>query len=248
MINVHGLGSTEGVSGTRDWTSLSYEFTTGGSQHEILVHCHVGGYGGGTGTAWFDDLFLFEITAGDAGGTVAAVIQHFVTSGPAAAKAVLATALTSRTDGNSKKLLASLQAGPVVAEKIVRKHAPDPATHTRGLEVYNRTCIACHGPDGKGVPGAFPPLDGTDWVTGDPSVPARIILGGLQGPIEVSGQKYENVMPPHTDLKDAEIANVITYIRQSWSNDASGVNADSIKQTRAKHAGRTQPWTAAELK
>lgn len=248
MINVHGLGSTEGVSGTRDWTSLTYEFTTGGSQNEILVHCLVGGYGGGTGTAWFDDLFLFEISAGDVGGTVATVVQHFVTSGPAAAKAALATTLGSRTDENSKKLLASLQVGPVVAEKIVRKHAPDSATHTRGLAVYTRTCIACHGPDGKGVPGAFPPLDGTSWVTGDPSVSARIILGGLQGPIEVLGQKYNNIMPPHTDLNDQEIADVITYVRQSWSNDATPVSAESIKQIRAKYATRTTPWTAAELK
>lgn len=247
MINVHGLGSTEGVSGTRDWTSLSYEFTTGGDQNEILVHCLVGGYGGGTGTALFDDLFLHEISAGDAGGTVAAVVQHFISSGPAAAKAALATALAGRTDETSKNLLASLRSGPVVTAEVVRKHAPDPAVHARGLAVYTRTCIACHGPDGKGVPGAFPPLDGVSWVTGDPSVPARIILGGLQGPIEVLGQKYENVMPPHTDLNDAEIADVITYVRQSWSNDASPVSADSVKQTRAKYATRTTPWTASEL-
>ena len=53
---------------------------------------------------------------------------------------------------------------------------------------------------------------------------------------------------PLTDLKDAEIADVITYVRQSWTNDASSVSADLIKQTRAKFANRGKPWTAAELK
>jgi mono/diheme cytochrome c family protein len=82
----------------------------------------------------------------------------------------------------------------------------------RGMAVYGRTCIACHGPEGKGVPGAFPPLDGSPWATGDPTVPARILLLGLQGPIEVAGQKFENIMPPLTDLKDAEIADVLTPV------------------------------------
>ncbi|MEX1048849.1 MAG: cytochrome c, partial [Akkermansiaceae bacterium] len=250
MLNVHGLATTNGIHGTRDWAAVSCEFNSE-NQSEILVHCLIGGFGGGTGTAWFDELFLHETArSGDTGANIAAVVQHFITSGPADARAALASALASRTDENSRALLASLRTGPVVTAEIVRvrKYPPDPATRARGLAVYNRTCIACHGPDGKGVPGAFPPLDGTDWVTGDPSVPARIILGGLQGPIEVSGQKYENVMPPHTDLNDTETADVITYIRQSWSNDASGVSADSIKQIRAKHANRNQPWTAAELK
>jgi uncharacterized protein len=193
-------------------------------------------------------LFLHEVADGDAGGAVANVVQHFVTSGSAAAKSALATALAARSDEGSKALLANLQTGPAVVEEIVRQHTPDPAVHARGLEVYTRTCIACHGPDGKGVPGAFPPLDGASWVTGDPSVSARIILGGLQGPIEVLGQKYENIMPPHTDLNDQEIADVITYVRQSWSNDATPVSAESVKQIRAKYGTRTTPWTAEELK
>lgn len=137
-------------------------------------------------------------------------------------------------------------AAPV--QEIVRKNAPEPAVHKRGLAVYNRTCVACHGADGKGVPGAFPSLDGADWATGDPSVPVRIILAGLQGPIEVSGQKYNNIMPPHTDLKDAEIADVLTYVRQTWSNDATPVAEDFVKQNRKKYANRKTPWTAGELR
>ena len=98
---------------------------------------------------------------------------------------------------------------------MVRANKPDPAMHERGAAIYARTSIACHGPDGKGVPGAFPPLDGSTWATGDPTIPARIVLLGLQDPIEVNGLKFENIKPPHTDLKDPEIADVITYVRQS---------------------------------
>jgi mono/diheme cytochrome c family protein len=134
------------------------------------------------------------------------------------------------------------------AREIVRNNPPVAAVHERGLVVYTRTCIACHGPEGKGFPGAFPPLDGSSWATGDASIPACIILLGRQDPIEVSGQKFENVMPPQTDLEDAEIADVLNHVRQSWSNDATPVGEEFIKQTRAGVASRGKPWTAAELK
>lgn len=156
--------------------------------------------------------------------------------------------LASRTDAFSKNLVTALGATPAEPKAIVRKNIPVPAVHERGAAVYKRTCIACHGPEGKGVAGAFPPLDGSSWAVGDPSVPIRIVIGGLQGPIEVSGQKYANAMPPHLDLKDAEIADVLTYVRQSWSNDATSVSEELVRQTRAKFAGRSVPWTADELK
>ena len=246
-FNIHGGASSEAISGTHDWQELSLEFNSG-NQSEVLVHCLFGGHGGGTGTAWYDDLYFNEIGSGDAGGAIDAVAKHFSNSGDPAARQALATALASRTDSFSKKLVAVLGAAPVVAKAPVRKNVPDPAVHQRGLAVFSRTCIACHGPEGKGVPGAFPPLDGSSWATGDPSIPARILLHGLMGPIEVSGQKFENIMPPLTDLRDAEIADVLTYVRQSWGNDAAPVTEDTVKQTRAKFAGRVTFWTAAELK
>jgi mono/diheme cytochrome c family protein len=54
-------------------------------------------------------------------------------------------------------------------------------------------------------------------------------------------------MPPHVDLDDAKISDVLTYVRQSWSNDAAPVTPDQVKEVRAKHKDRTAPWTAAEL-
>ncbi|MES2922808.1 MAG: PVC-type heme-binding CxxCH protein [Verrucomicrobiota bacterium] len=219
MFNIHNGLATAGVSGTQDWKEFSIEFDSG-TQREVLLHCLFGGYGGGIGTAWYDDLYLNELNSGDISGSIEAVAAFHAASGKPA----------------------------VAVKEMVRKNKPDTAIHERGAIVYTHTCIACHGPDGKGVPGAFPPLDGSSWVTGDPTIPARILLLGLQGPIEVSGVKYENVMPPHTDLSDGDISDVLTYVRQSWTNDAAPVTADTIKQTRAKHAARGKPWTAAELK
>ncbi len=248
MLNVHGLNAaTEEINGTRDWTSVSTEFRTE-NQDKILVHCLVGGFGGAVGTAWFDDLYLHEISSSDTSLAVATVIKHFSEKGDAVARKALADSIASRTDDFSKKLIASLESGPAAEVALVRKNKPDAATHASGLAVYSRTCIACHGPDGNGVPGAFPPLDGVDWVTGDPTIPIRIVLGGLQGPIEVKGQKFQNIMPPHTDLKDGEIADVLTYVRQTWSNDSTPVAEALVKEIRSKFSSRTQPWTAGELK
>ena len=219
MFNQHGGPASEALAGTSDWKEFSIEFDSG-NDSQVLLHCLFGGYGGGIGTAFFDDLYLQALGTRSLDSAIEAVTKY-------------------RSESRNP-------AAPV--KELVRNHKPDSAVHGRGLTVYSRTCIACHGPEGKGVPGAFPPLDGSSWAVGDPSIPARIVLAGLQGPIEVSGQKFANVMPPHTDLKDAEIADVLTFVRQSWSNDATPVSEDFIKQTRAKYASRSAPWTAAELK
>ena len=248
MFNTHGGPASKGLSGTSDWKELNVEFNSGNAS-EALVHCLFGGYGGATGTAYFDDVYLNEIGGG--GGirsSIDAVVKNFASSGEPAAKQALATALAARTDAFSKSTIAALGAAPVEVKVVEKKNKVDGMVHERGHEVYARTCIACHGPEGKGVPGAFPPLDGATWPVGDPTVPIKILLLGLQGPIEVAGQKFENIMPPHTDLKDQEIADVLTYVRQSWSNDATPVSAALIKETRAKVMSRGKPWTAAELK
>ncbi len=247
LLNIHGGAVTEDISGTSDWKQVMVEFDSG-NQTEVLVHCLFGGYGGATGSAWFDDVYLHELPGGGIRPLIDAVTARFAASAPPAERQSLTELLASRTDSFSKNLVTALGATPAEPKAIVRRNIPVPAVHERGAAVYKRTCIACHGPEGKGVAGAFPPLDGSDWAVGDPSVPIRIVIGGLQGPIEVAGQKYANVMPPHLDLKDAEIADVLTYVRQSWSNDAEPVSEELVRQTRAKFAGRSVPWTADELK
>jgi uncharacterized protein len=152
----------------------------------------------------------------------------------------------SGANGLLAELAATAETG-VATVSAEKKFKPNAEVHQRGAEIYNLTCVACHQPTGAGLEGAFPPLDGSDWVTGDPTLPIRIVIGGLQGPVKVSGQDYNSVMPPHVDLDDQKISDVITYVRQSWSNDAAPVSAAQVKEIREKDKDRTAPWTAAEL-
>jgi len=117
-----------------------------------------------------------------------------------------------------------------------------------GAQIYSSRCANCHQSNGQGVSGAFPPLDGTDWVTGDKGRIVRILLHGMQGAVEVQGVTYNGVMPAWgSQLSDEEIAAVITHVRQSWSNDASEVVADEVRRVREATEGRVEPWTAEEL-
>jgi uncharacterized protein len=142
---------------------------------------------------------------------------------------------------------AAKAAGPPAAP-VVRKFKPDPAIHARGKEVYALTCIACHGIDAKGVPQAFPPLDGTPLVIGKPESLIKIVLHGITGPLAVNGAKFDNVMPPlGPALDDRQIADVLTYVRQNWGNDAAPVAPAEVARIRAAHRARTGMWTAREL-
>ena len=150
----------------------------------------------------------------------------------------------------AKGLLAELAAkagNPFPSAAPQKKFAPDPEVHKRGAEIYGLTCVACHQPTGAGLEAGVPPLDGSDWLTGEPSVPIRIVIGGLQGPVKVSGHDFNAVMPPHVDLDDQKISDVLTYVRQSWSNDAAPISPAQVKEARGKYKDRTVPWTAAEL-
>jgi mono/diheme cytochrome c family protein len=88
-----------------------------------------------------------------------------------------------------------------------------------GKRIYDEFCVTCHLPSGKGIPGTYPPLAGSDWLTTKPTESLHAIKFGLQGPIEVNGEKYNNVMTP-LGLSDQEIADVYNYIRNSWGNSS----------------------------
>ena len=103
-----------------------------------------------------------------------------------------------------------------------------------GEKVFSLYCAACHQKDGKGASGRFPPLAGTDWVTGDKERLINIILNGMQGNIVVNGETYINPMPQHGFLSDQEVANVLTYIRQNFGNNATEVTTEEVSRIRAK--------------
>lgn len=105
-----------------------------------------------------------------------------------------------------------------------------------GAQLYNLYCASCHLRDGKGDGGRFPPLAGTEWVTGDKKRLIDVVLNGLDGPITVNDQPFNGVMPPHGFLSDEEMSSVLTYIRKSFGNNASSIQADEIN--RVRNAGR----------
>jgi putative membrane-bound dehydrogenase-like protein len=126
-----------------------------------------------------------------------------------------------------------------------------PATPYPGLAVYEMACLPCHQPGGRGLPGVYPPLVGSEWVQGDPTRLARIVLHGLTGPIRVAGQEFGGAnavpMPSMTGLTDGQIADVLSYVRETFGERASAVSAEAVARVRAATLDRTTPWTAEEL-
>jgi mono/diheme cytochrome c family protein len=138
------------------------------------------------------------------------------------------------------------QAGAAVVTR------PEISLFDRGAKVYRSQCAQCHQAEGNGVPGVFPPLAGSDWVTGHPQVISRILISGLNGPIVVKGNTYNGNMPAFGPsglaLSDKDIAGVITYVRQEWGNSAPDVTEEMIADYGDLYASRTTPWQAADLK
>lgn len=115
-----------------------------------------------------------------------------------------------------------------------------------GQRVYNSYCATCHGANGQGVQGAFPPLRGTEWVVGDEGRLIRLVLHGVGGEMEVLGETYNNVMTAHGFLSDQQIAAVLTHVRQNWGNDAETVRPAQVQRVR-QASTQQGSWQASEL-
>ncbi len=121
-----------------------------------------------------------------------------------------------------------------------------------GRQKYLATCAGCHGTNGRGLDRFGPPMAGSEWVLGDEKRLSLIILHGLEGPIVVQGKKYGApeilpVMPAHSVMDDADIAAILTYIRNEWGNVAKPVTPSTVGSTRHTSQGRVMPWTVTDL-
>jgi mono/diheme cytochrome c family protein len=128
--------------------------------------------------------------------------------------------------------------------------ALSPFLHAQdGGQLYTLYCSACHGADGSGATGgAFPPLAGSPWLAGDPDRAIKIVLHGLEGPVQVLGKTYNLEMPPQgATLPDDQIAAILTFVRSSWGNQARPVAAEEVTKIRTATADRDAHWTAEEL-
>lgn len=114
----------------------------------------------------------------------------------------------------------------------IEKDRIEPKDMAVGQKIYNQYCMACHQSNGLGASGRFPPLAGTDWVTGDTERLTHIILNGMEGSINVNGEIYDGVMPQHAFLNDDQIADVLTYIRTHFGNEAGSVTAKQVENYR----------------
>jgi len=105
-----------------------------------------------------------------------------------------------------------------------------------GKILYFQFCLACHMENGEGVPSLYPPLVQTDYVLGDKSRLIKTVILGMDGPIEVKGEKYNNIMAKLDYLRDEQIADVLTYIRSNFGNSAGAITPNDVKMVRSARA------------
>jgi glucose/arabinose dehydrogenase/mono/diheme cytochrome c family protein len=173
-------------------------------------------------------------------------------------------AVVSAAAGRENALLAAIADGALdpqrnetqllVTELVALTRSPeadrpmpdDGSALARGRRLY-ASCVGCHQADGQGMPPVYPPLKGSPAVLGDPAMLARILLHGLEGPLESDGCVYRGVMPAAPFRDDAEFAAVMTYIRQAWGNGGNAVGPELVARERAATRGRTAPWRAEDV-
>lgn len=148
--------------------------------------------------------------------------------------------------------LASLTFGGSAAQRdfVTKTGGAVPPTEHPGKTIYDTHCLNCHQADGKGLPGIYPPLAGSEWVSGEKEALVKILLHGLTGPITVKGETYGAKTPipmPPSGLDDRQIAAVLTYLRSGFGNRADAVTDKEVRTLRERHKDRTTFWTVQEL-
>jgi len=118
-------------------------------------------------------------------------------------------------------------------KKTVAASAGLAKSMTAGKAIYMQSCVACHQPDGGGVQDLNPPLIKTSYVLGSPQRLINVLLKGLSQK-QIDGESYSNAMPPYNYLSDKQIADVLTFVRNSFGNKATAISPEQVKAARAK--------------
>ena len=143
--------------------------------------------------------------------------------------------------------------GPYASSEELELYQPksgEAAILARGKARYDQVCGLCHGVDGLGKPGQAPPLAGSEWVNSKGIERVVFVpLEGIGGALAVKGQTWNLSMPAMgAAMSDADLSDVLTYIRSSWGNKQGPVTADDVKAIRAKLGTHPQPLTGETLK
>ncbi len=101
-----------------------------------------------------------------------------------------------------------------------------------GQVLFAGTCSTCHQGNGEGMAGVFPPLAKSDYLAADPKRIVGIMLHGLTGAVTVNGKEFNSVMPPMSQLTDDEVANIGTYVLNSWGNPGGRITKDEVAAVR----------------
>lgn len=145
--------------------------------------------------------------------------------------------------------------GDMEKEKNNRNNKEIAKAFPMGAKIFGSVCQTCHGADANGVSGLAPPLNQSNWVTGDKNKLIPIVLYGLSGPIKVGEKLYKSPeisgeMPgigQNKEFSDEDIAQLLSYIRNAWSNKAEKISPADINKARTKFSGREKAFTAEEL-
>jgi nitrite reductase (NO-forming) len=105
-----------------------------------------------------------------------------------------------------------------------------------GANVYAQNCLACHQPNGAGIPNAFPPLAKSDFLMADEARAIRTVSEGMTGKVTVNGVEYDGIMPK-PNLTDDQIANVMTYVRNSWGNEGGLTTIKAVRAAKSSGTG-----------
>jgi nitrite reductase (NO-forming) len=126
-------------------------------------------------------------------------------------------------------------AAVVSASKALEQGTLDLKTQIAAGEVlFKGTCSVCHQANGEGLPQVFPPLARSDFLMQDKRRSIEVVLKGLTGPVTVNGKIFNSVMPPMSNLRDDEIANILTFVRNAWGNQGDAVTAADVTAVRSK--------------
>ncbi|MBL0164381.1 MAG: c-type cytochrome [Xanthomonadales bacterium] len=124
--------------------------------------------------------------------------------------------------------------GQAIASDVTNERPPKQGNEA-GEAAFKANCAACHQPDGKGLPGAFPPLAKSDYLNGrDAKEIAGHVLQGITGTLTVNGETFNNVMPAQSHLSDADIASIINYVYASWDNSGKKLTEADVTEQRRK--------------